>query len=113
MVGREIFRLCHWSAGTPLAFVETYTCDSHENRDPVEIYVDISRVWDRHIQSLRCHRNFECPTVPDNTLIRVKTGRAITLGGLSDGRPRSLRRGPPPAARTRQTDFLAAIDPAG
>jgi len=59
---------------------EIYTYDSHENREPVEIYVDVTAVWERHMQSLGCHRNFERPGLPGNSLTRSKTGRAAVLG---------------------------------
>jgi len=34
----------------------------------------------RHFRSLECHRFFERPSLPQNTLIRTKTGRAMMLG---------------------------------
>jgi len=47
----------------------------------VEAYIDITSVWDRHIESLRCHHSFDNPTFPEgNTLIRTKTGRSMVLG---------------------------------
>ena len=79
-VSRELFRLLHWSAGLGLGHNEVYAYDSHENRDPIEIYIDVSNVWDKHIESLKCHTAFERPTIPENTLIRAKTGRAMLLG---------------------------------
>lgn len=80
MLSRELFHLSYWNAGFPIGSMEIYAYDSHENRDPVEIYIDISEVWETHIESLRCHKTFERPTIPENTLIRVKEGRAMLLG---------------------------------
>ncbi len=62
---------------------EIYTFDSHDGRDPVEIYIDITDVFDRHMEVLRCHKVFEKPDrfpPGENTLTRVKTGRAMMLG---------------------------------
>jgi LmbE family N-acetylglucosaminyl deacetylase len=87
LLSRELFSLFHWSAGQGLGEREVYAYDSHENREPVEIYVDISSVWAAHVRSLRCHRAFERPTIPDNTLIRVKTGRAMLLGASVPAQP--------------------------
>lgn len=80
VLARELFRLFHPSARLALGTLEVYAYDSHENRDPIEISIDISAVWKEHLRSLRCFRNFERPTIPDNTLIRVKAGRAMMLG---------------------------------
>jgi len=87
-LSKTLLPLFHWSAGVRLGSAEVYAYDSHENRDPIEIYIDVSNVWDKHIESLRCHKNFERPTIPDNTLIRTKTGRAMVLGAsIPSGAP--------------------------
>lgn len=87
-VGRELFSFFHWSAGLGVGELEVYAYDSNENRDPIEIFIDISDVWPRHHESLACFTNFSCATIPDNTLIRVKQGRAMALGAaLPGGRP--------------------------
>lgn len=72
-LAKVLFQLFHWSAGTGLGAVEVYAYDSHENRDPVEIYIDVSKVWDKHIESLQCH-------ALKDSLVRSKTGRAMVLG---------------------------------
>jgi LmbE family N-acetylglucosaminyl deacetylase len=79
-LARELLRLFHWSQGVGLGALEVYSYDSHENRDPIEIFIDISDVWDQHVEALQCHRNFERPSLPENTLIRVKRGRSMQLG---------------------------------
>lgn len=79
-LGRELFSLFHWSAMQDLGFTEVYAYDSHENRQPVEIYIDISSVWEQHRESLAKHAHFRRQDVPDGTLIRVKQGRAQLLG---------------------------------
>ena len=70
----------HWSAGLKLGNVEVYACDSHENRDPIEMFVEISSVWEKHIGSLRCFKSFAREEIPENSLIWTKTGRAMMLG---------------------------------
>lgn len=87
LLARELFSLFHWSAGLGLGFIEVYSYDSHENRQPIEIYIDISRAWERHRQSLAMHTNFERPSLPENTLIRVKQGRAQSLGASIPAAP--------------------------
>ena len=87
MLAKELFGLFHWSAGLGLGTLEVYAYDSHENRNPIEIYIDVSTVWERHLESLRCHRKFARSTLPENTLIRVKTGRAMILGASLPATP--------------------------
>ena len=72
-LSQVLLQLFHWSAGTGLRSAEVYAYDSHENRDPVEIYIDVSTVWDKHIESLQCH-------ALKISLTRSKTGRAMVLG---------------------------------
>jgi len=86
-LSRQLLRCFHWSSAAGLEDFEVYAYDSHVNRDPIEIYVDISSVWDRHVESLRCHRYFERPGLPDNALIRTKTGRAVMLGAALPAQP--------------------------
>jgi len=80
ILARELFALFHWSAGFGLGGIEVYSYDSHENRQPVEIYIDISKTWALQRRALASHSFFNRPGLPENTLIRVKQGRAQLLG---------------------------------
>lgn len=67
---------------------EIYAYDSHENLDPIEIYIDVSSVWERHMESLESFHNFEHKgKIPGNTLMRTKTGRAMILGSARPLKP--------------------------
>ena len=79
-LSKALLQLFHWSDRTGLNGLEVYFSDSHEKREPIEFYVDISSVWDKHIEALRCFKHFEYSQIPDNTLIRIITGRAMLLG---------------------------------
>ncbi len=87
LLAREIFALFHWSAGLGLGEIEVYSYDSHENRQPVEIFMDISSTWGKQRKALAMHSTFERPGLPDNTLIRVKQGRAQALGASIPSAP--------------------------
>jgi len=80
ILSRELFRFFHWSQGLGFGDMEVYAYDSSENRHPIEIFIDITSVWKTHIRALRCHRNFERPSLSESSLIYVKTGRAMMLG---------------------------------
>ncbi len=86
-LSKALQKLFHWSNGAGLKDLEVYFYDSHEKRDPIEFYVDISSVWDTHIKALKSFKQFEHSTVPDNTLIRLKTGRAMMLGTAQPSGP--------------------------
>jgi len=82
-LSRELLPLFRASGRFQFPMPELYAYDSHEGRDPVEIYIDIASVFDRHMESLRCHRWFAKPdyySSSDNTLTRIKTGRSMVLG---------------------------------
>jgi LmbE family N-acetylglucosaminyl deacetylase len=77
---RELLALFRARGRHGVKSFEIYGCDSHENREPIEIFIDISDVIDRHMESLRCHHVFDKPTLPENTLMYVKRGRSMMLG---------------------------------
>jgi LmbE family N-acetylglucosaminyl deacetylase len=80
---REILPLLRAYRRFKFPETEIYLYDSHDGRDPVEIYIDITGVFDKHMEALRCHKVFEKPgrfPPGDNTLTRVKTGRTMSLG---------------------------------
>jgi len=79
-LSRELLRTLRDRGRHGVGAFEIYTYDSHENREPIEVYIDVSAVWERHLQSLLCHRVFERPGLPGNTLTRTKSGRAMILG---------------------------------
>jgi len=79
-LSRELLHIFYHCRAPWFEGVEVYAFDSHENRDLVEIYIDVSDVWPTHIRSLECHKVFERATIPENTLARIKTGRAMVLG---------------------------------
>jgi LmbE family N-acetylglucosaminyl deacetylase len=82
LVSHLLHEMCHWSSRFNLGDFEAYTYDSTENREGVELYIDITTVMERHLDSLRCHHTFDRPTIPENTLIRTKQGRAMQLGAM-------------------------------
>ncbi len=86
-LARELFALFHWSAGLGLGEIEVYAYDSHENRQPVEIFIDISHTWALQRQALARHSTFKRSSIPDNTLIRIKQGRAQMLGASIPAAP--------------------------
>lgn len=87
LLARELFSLFHWSAGAGLGCLEVYSYDSHENRQPVEIYMDVSSTWSTQKKALAMYTTFERASIPDNTLIRVKQGRAQLLGASIPSAP--------------------------
>jgi len=94
--------------GLDLGEMEVYAYDSHENRDPVEIYLDISPVWDAHIASLRLpshvSRGSRSRQYADP---REDRPRAAARGERA-GRAGALRGRISAAARRRAEDQLAA-----
>lgn len=87
VLAREIFSLFQWSSRLGLGEIEVYSYDSHENRQPVEIFIDISKTWALQRQALAMHSTFKRPSIPDNTLIRIKQGRAQSLGASIPSAP--------------------------
>ena len=80
ILARELFKLFHWSYGLGLGEIEVYSYDSSENRQPVEIYIDVSGTWNIQKKALAMHSKFKRTGFPDNPLIRIKQGRAQLLG---------------------------------
>lgn len=88
VVAKKLFDLFIWAGECNLPPFEVYAYDSHMNRELVEVFIDISSVWEKQLDALRCHKAFERKTIPENTLVRVKTGRAMVLGtSWPDGNP--------------------------
>lgn len=81
-LSRELIYLFKSAGRFGFSVPEMYTYDSHEGCDPIEIFLDITDVFERHMDSLRCHTYFKKKEFPpeDNTLIRVKRGRSMILG---------------------------------
>ncbi|GEM_PF-2973303 len=80
ILSRLLFEFLHWSHRLGFYDIEVYEYDSVENRNPIEVLIDISSVWKQHMESLRCHKNFLRLGIPESTLVYTKTGRAMILG---------------------------------
>lgn len=82
-LSRQLLPIIRGCGRAGIHMPEIYAYDSHDGRDPVELYVDITDVYEKHMESLRCHATFAKKGVypeGENTLTRVKTGRAMVLG---------------------------------
>jgi LmbE family N-acetylglucosaminyl deacetylase len=92
-LSRELVALVKILPRHKIPLPEVYCYDAHMSRDVVEVLIDIASVHEKHMEALRCHRVFARPGVfpdGDNTLTRVKTGRAMILGASLPGDTRSL-----------------------
>ena len=81
LLTRTLLPLLRRSIGGRFGFgpFEIYGCDSQENREPIEVYLDISDVFDKVLSALSCHTLFARKRI-GNSLCRVKTGRSMCLG---------------------------------
>lgn len=81
LCSKALLQMFHWGSGLGLGEREVYSYDAIDNQVPIEIYIDISSVWDKHLQSLRAFdEKFATESLPENDLIRTKQGRAMLLG---------------------------------